>query len=61
MTKSKLERFAEIDTFINVFQHLQNQEKVDEDDDMLEYNDDEDQNDDDMEDPQGDLRSGERR
>jgi len=30
MTKSKLERFAEIDTFINVFQHLQNQEKVDE-------------------------------
>jgi tRNA (guanine-N7-)-methyltransferase len=30
MTKSKLERFAEVDTFKNVFQHLQNQEKVDE-------------------------------
>ena len=28
MTKSKLERFAQIDTFANVFQHLQTKEEV---------------------------------
>jgi len=28
MTKSKIERFAQIDTFDNVFQHLQNKEEV---------------------------------